>query len=120
MKNLKTFESFSTNEGMKDIFNKGKKAVKKFFKGHESKEDFNKAEKAFMKELSDAEAKVKKDEDSFSFDKKGLQEQAKENDYLGKLDMRKGGRNKKITYVVYDKGTTDFKRLASDASGVRR
>ena len=120
MKNLKTFESFSTNEGMKDSFNKGKKAVKKFFKGHESKEAFTKAEKAFMKELSDAETTVKKDEDSFSFDKKGLLKQAKENDYLGKLDMRKSARGKKVTYVVYDKGTTGFEKLASDAASAKR
>lgn len=126
MKNLKTFESFSN----KSIYekkneNSGKGVVgkvRKFFKGHESKEAFEKDKAKFEKELKKIEDKVKKNEDKYSFDKKHLEKQAKENNYLGKLAERKGGakRNKDTIYVVYDNKLTDFKKTAKAAADTKR
>lgn len=109
MKYIKTFESFSP-------INEEEEGLRKFFTGHESGEDRDKAMMDFHKALDEAEAKAKEDPDKYYFKRDILENQAKENNYLGGLRAQLNKRDGKI-WIVYDKGVTGFEDMASAASG---
>lgn len=112
MKHIKTFESFSLNEE--------EGSFRKFFTGHESSEARDKAMMDFMKALDEAEMEVSKNPSDYVFNRKSLEERAKDNNYKGGIRIQRGGGRDKRYYVVYDGGVSGFQSLAAAAGTGRR
>ena len=113
MKYLKTFENYSP-------INEEEEGIRKFFTGHDSSGDRDDAMVEFHKALDDAQAEVDKAPEKFVFNREGLEEKAKANNYKGGLRIQRGGRDKSRVYVVYDEGSTGFQAIAAGAGGSRR
>ena len=103
MKYLQDFESYNEN-----IF-------RKVFTGHKDDDSKNKAKDDFYKKLEEIEDSYNKNPSVYYFTKSELEKKAKDNNYLGKLRMQRGGRSNKI-YVVYDDGKTFLQNLGSGAT----
>lgn len=107
MKHLKTFESFSINEGK----------FKKFFTGHESSDEKESKKTAFFAELDDYEAQAANDS-NMVFNRDFIEKKAKENNYKGTLDARPSASDNRV-YVTYRTGRTGFEDIASVAANKR-
>ena len=111
MKHLSTFESFSINE--EGIFSK----AKKWATGHEDSTERFGTMKSFLSDLKNFEEEANND-DNIVFNKAKLEKDAKENNYLGKLDKRVGGASNK-EYVIYVPGRSGLQTVAGAAANRR-
>lgn len=109
MKHLRSFNNYNNSNVNEEFIGK----VRKFFSGYESEDEFNEAKEKFEKELAEYEKEVEENPDDYVFNKKMLEENAKDNKYRGYLSKRLAGRNRDKYYIIYVDGKSGIERLAT-------
>ena len=117
MKHIKNFESFEKVEEGFDVGNIGA-GVSKFFTGHKGSEEKESAKQKILSDIKDKVAKLVsngwiKEADAESRIQ-SLIKQAKENNWKGKITLRKSPRTNQL-FVVYDSGTSGLQNLGTSA-----
>ena len=112
LKNIKSFEAYSINE-------EGK--FRNFFKGHEDDADRDNKRDKILADLDKYEKMAEKDPDKYVFNRETLENQAKENDFLGEIWLNSNAyeRTGKI-WVQYEKGYSSFSKMAGAAGRATR